>query len=219
MRNVEISGWNSSPVKRGLDVVLAIVGVLVTAPLLIGIAVLIKLDSAGPALYRQERVGRGFRRFKMVKFRTMVEGADRAGGALTLPGDPRVTRVGRALRRFKVDEVLQLLNVVAGHMSLVGPRPEVPAYVNRFREDYEVILAVRPGMTDLASLKYRDEAVALAKGVDPETEYVKMVLPEKIRLAKAYIRRSSVVLDAVVVVFTVLALLGFRPPSRIWDEG
>ncbi len=215
--NTPPSGWTHGVLKRSLDLVLAVAGLVMLAPVLLGIALLIKVDSSGPALYRQERVGRGFRRFRMFKFRTMVVGADRLGGALSPRGDPRVTRLGKVLRRFKLDELPQLLNVAAGEMSLVGPRPEVPAYVEQFAEDYETILTVRPGVTDLASLKYRDEGALLAHASDAEAEYLEVVLPEKIRLAKAYIRCASLQLDITLIVLTMGALIGARPPRRMLE--
>ncbi|MBI4500131.1 MAG: sugar transferase [Gemmatimonadetes bacterium] len=201
-------------IKRALDLLLSLAGLVVLAPSLAAIAILIKLDSRGPVLFRQERVGRRFRRFRIYKFRTMVAGADRLGAALTGERDPRVTRVGRRLRHFKLDELPQLFNVVAGDMSLVGPRPEVPRYVEHFRGDYEEILTVRPGMTDLASLKYRNESATLAGGPDVEARYLATILPDKIRLGKEYLRRSGLGFDLQLVLFTMLALVGFDPPEK-----
>jgi lipopolysaccharide/colanic/teichoic acid biosynthesis glycosyltransferase len=197
--------------KRTLDLALAGLGVVVLSPLLAAVAASVALDSPGPVFFRQVRVGRGFRPFRIIKFRTMVEDASRRGGPLSIGADPRVTRVGRWLRRGKLDELPQLFNVLAGDMSLVGPRPEVPEYVERFRADYVDILTVRPGMTDLASLKYRDESALLAAAADPGAEYLRVILPDKIRLAREYVRRSSVLFDLSLILRTLGAVVGGRP--------
>jgi lipopolysaccharide/colanic/teichoic acid biosynthesis glycosyltransferase len=190
--------------KRFFDVLVASFGLLFISPLFALIAVLIKLDSNGPVFFQQERVGLGLRPFLIYKFRTMVKDAPLKGGQLTAGGDPRITRVGRILRNTKIDELPQLINVLIGDMSLVGPRPEVLRYVELFRNDYEEILRVRPGITDLASLRYRDEASVLACAKDPEQEYLKSVLPDKIELAKEYVRRSSFLLDITLILKTIL---------------
>jgi lipopolysaccharide/colanic/teichoic acid biosynthesis glycosyltransferase len=169
--------------------------------------VLIKLDSRGPVFFRQERIGQGGRVFLIYKFRTMVADAPSRGGQLTAPKDARITRVGRLLRKTKVDEIPQLLNVLKGEMALVGPRPEVRRYVDLFGRDYEEILAVRPGITDLASLKYADESAVLARAADPELEYVTRVLPDKIALAKEYVRRSSLAFDLSLILRTFIRVI------------
>ncbi|MGD0383706.1 MAG: sugar transferase, partial [Thermoguttaceae bacterium] len=128
------------------------------------------------------------------------------GGPITFGDDPRITRVGRVLRKTKIDELPQLFNVLKGDMSLVGPRPEVPRYVDMFREDYAVILQVRPGITDLASIKYRDEAAILGRAENPEEEYAKRVLPEKIRYAKQYVDKASLLLDFRIILQTIAQL-------------
>ena len=192
--------------KRFFDVVLSFLGLLVLFVPLIVVALLIKLDSPGPVLFRQKRIGKGFRPFFIYKFRTMVEDAPRSGPVITLGADPRITRVGRLLRKSKLDEVPQLLNVLKGDMSFVGPRPEIPQYVEMFRKDYEQILIVRPGITDLASLKYRDEAALLQNYPDPEAAYRKVILPDKIELAKQYLRRSSILFDLQLMIRTLLKL-------------
>jgi FlaA1/EpsC-like NDP-sugar epimerase/lipopolysaccharide/colanic/teichoic acid biosynthesis glycosyltransferase len=195
-------------IKRTLDCVVAFVGLLLCWPVLLAAAVLIKLDSQGPILFRQIRVGKWFRPFTIYKFRTMVEDASQRGGPLTIGQDARVTRVGRFLRRHKLDELPQLFNILKGDMSLVGPRPEIPRYVELFRHDYSLILTVRPGLTDLASLKYIDEAAVLNKATNPEEEYRTTVLPEKIRLSKLYVDRASLLFDLAVIAQTLLRLLG-----------
>src|SRR5919109_594973 len=193
--------------KRAFDIIAASVGLVLLAPLLLVVSLLIKLDSPGPVLFRQERMGRGFQPFRIYKFRTMVQDAPGQGGMITFGGDPRITRLGQVLRTTKIDELPQLINVLRGEMSFVGPRPEVRLYVELFREDYVEILKVLPGITDLASLQFRHEAELLRRSKDPEEEYVKRVLPEKIRLAKEYISRSSFRFDVMLILKTVLSVL------------
>jgi FlaA1/EpsC-like NDP-sugar epimerase/lipopolysaccharide/colanic/teichoic acid biosynthesis glycosyltransferase len=190
--------------KRTFDVCMAALGLLLTAPLLTLISVLVKLDSPGPVIFRQVRVGQGFRPFAIQKFRTMAVDTPGASLPLTVGQDPRITRIGRILRKFKLDELPQLLNVLKGDMSFVGPRPEVPRYVERLRSDFSEVLSVRPGITDLASLRYIDEATLLAYSANPEEEYQLKVLPEKLRLAKLYIRHMSLRLDLAIVIQTLL---------------
>jgi lipopolysaccharide/colanic/teichoic acid biosynthesis glycosyltransferase len=177
--------------KRCFDFTAALVGLLLLSPVLLLIALVVRCSSRGPIFFLQERVGRGFRRFRIYKFRTMVVGAPKLGLQITAGEDPRITRVGRFLRKWKLDELPQLINVLKGEMSLVGPRPEVPRYVEMFREDYACVLSVRPGITDPASLKYRDEAAILAQSPNPEETYVREILPEKITLAKQYVAQAS----------------------------
>jgi lipopolysaccharide/colanic/teichoic acid biosynthesis glycosyltransferase len=196
--------------KRVFDVLAAFSGVVVLSPLLILVAALVKLTSPGSILFRQERMGRGGRAFPVLKFRTMVKDAPKLGGQITHGDDPRITQFGRLLRRAKIDELPQLFNVLKGDMSLVGPRPEVRRYVEMFADDYAEILRVRPGITDLASIKYRDEAAILGQAADPEKEYVGRVLPEKIRLAHEYLRRQSLLLDLTIIVGTLFSLIHDR---------
>jgi len=193
--------------KRAFDVCAAALGLLVTSPLLAIISVLIKLDSRGPIFFKQERIGKGFRPFLIYKFRTMVENAHQRGGTLTIGRDPRITRVGYILRQTKFDELPQLINVLRGDMSLVGPRPEVPQYVKLFVKRYQTILTVRPGITDMASLKYRDEPSILAGSDDPEGEYVRRILPDKLRLAEEYVQRCSLYVDMILIFRTLLKLI------------
>jgi lipopolysaccharide/colanic/teichoic acid biosynthesis glycosyltransferase len=196
---------------RLFDVVLATVGLVACAPILVVAGALVRLTSPGPMLFRQERIGRGFRPFTIYKFRTMVADAPRRGAAITCGDDPRITRVGRLLRATKVDELPQLFNVLRGDMSFVGPRPEVRRYVEMFADDYREILAVRPGITDLASILYRDEAAILGRAADPQAEYVGRILPHKIRLAKEYRHRSSLLFDVGVILQTILAVVRPHP--------
>ena len=208
MTETENTGKRGFPIwKRFLDVFVSSVGLLLFSPVAALVAVLIKFDSRGPLLFRQERVGQGLRTFCIYKFRTMVVDAPLKGGPLTAAEDPRVTRLGRILRKTKIDELPQLINVLRGEMTLVGPRPEVPRYVALFRNDYEEILQIRPGITDLASLKYRDESSVLSRAADPEQEYLTRVLPDKIALAKEYVRRSSLTFDLSLILKTVARIL------------
>jgi lipopolysaccharide/colanic/teichoic acid biosynthesis glycosyltransferase len=204
--------------KRAFDLLLAIIGLLVCWPLFVVAAILVKLDSPGPIFFKQVRVGRGFRPFLLYKFRTMVEDAPKRGGALTASTDSRITRVGKVLRQTKIDELPQLVNVFRGDMSLVGPRPEVPRYVELFLKNYETILTVRPGITDLASLKYRDESAILARSENPEAEYVRRILPDKLRLAEEYIQRSSLGMDLALIFRTLLKLIR-KTSTEAYSQG
>ncbi|WP_298832092.1 sugar transferase [uncultured Piscinibacter sp.] len=192
--------------KRVFDLVVAGAGLLLLSPLLLLIALAIRLDSPGPVFFRQERVGRGGRRFRIHKFRTMRHGA--AGSPITIGADARITRVGAFLRRAKLDELPQLIDVLAGAMSLVGPRPEVPRYVAMYPPALrDKVLSVRPGITDPASIEYRDESERLARAADPEHEYVHVIMPAKLRLAEAYVERASLATDLRVILRTLGVLL------------
>jgi lipopolysaccharide/colanic/teichoic acid biosynthesis glycosyltransferase len=194
--------------KRLFDLIVAAGALLMLSPLLLLLALAIRFDSPGPVFFRQVRVGRHGREFRIHKFRTMVADAPALGLPLTVGDDPRITRVGRWLRGTRLDELPQLLDVVRGSMSLVGPRPEVPRYVAQYPAELrERVLAVRPGITDPASLAGLDEAAALAAAADPESEYVNVLLPRKLRLAADYAERASLATDLGVLLRTVKALL------------
>ena len=195
-------------IKRSFDIAVSAVGLALCLPLFLVVAALIKWDSKGPVFFKQERMGKNFRPFYIYKFRSMVRDAPEKGAMISVTNDSRITWVGSVLRKTKVDELPQLINVLKGEMSLVGPRPEVPKYVQLFRIDYEEILRVPPGITDLASLKYRDEAAILAQSENPEEAYLKRVLPDNIKLAKEYIRRSSFLFDLSLILRTPLRLFG-----------
>ena len=199
-------------IKRSVDIVSALAGLIVLSPVLVAAGVAIRLDSEGPVLFKQDRIGRGFERFSILKFRTMTTRTAGAGPDITVGDDARITRVGRFLRRMKIDELPQLINVLRGEMSLVGPRPELPRIVELFREDYAEVLRVRPGMTDFASLKYRDEAGILARSPAPDEEYLTEILPDKIRLAKEYVRQSSMALDLRLIGLTLCAIVRAEDP-------
>jgi lipopolysaccharide/colanic/teichoic acid biosynthesis glycosyltransferase len=194
--------------KRLFDLLVAALALVLLAPLLGLVALAIKLDSPGPVFFRQVRVGRHGREFRIHKFRTMVPDAPDRGLPLTVGEDPRITRVGRWLRGTRLDELPQLLDVLAGTMSLVGPRPEVPRYVALYPAALrERVLAVRPGITDPASLQGLDEAAVLAAAADPEREYVQVLLPRKLRLAVEYAESASLATDLAVLLRTARALL------------
>jgi lipopolysaccharide/colanic/teichoic acid biosynthesis glycosyltransferase len=194
-------------VRRALDVAVSGTLLLATAPVLGLLALAVRATSPGPALFRQERVGRDGRPFELLKFRTMVADAPRRGGALTAPGDPRVTRLGAILRRWKLDELPQLANVLRGDMSLVGPRPEVPRYVAGYTPRQRGVLRVRPGITDPASLAYVDEAAVLARFDDCERAYVEVVLPAKLALSLDYLDRRTLRSDLGILVRTLVRIV------------
>lgn len=189
-------------VKRLFDLLAAGVGLFVLSPLLALIALTIRLDSVGPVFFRQERVGKNGRPFRIYKFRTMLLSAERLG-QLTVGRDARVTRVGRVLRKSKLDELPQLLNVVMGEMSLVGPRPELPKYVALYSLEQRRVLSVRPGVTDLASIAFRDESNLLEGRTDPERFYVEEIMPRKLKLNLEYLARRSLATDLKVIIETI----------------
>ena len=200
--------------KRLLDVVASLFGLLLLSPLLVLIAIAIKLDSKGPVFYRQERVGRHGLLFRIFKFRTMAAEPAASGAQITVAGDTRITRVGALLRRTKLDELAQLLDVLRGTMSLVGPRPEVPRYVAHYPPAWrERLLSVRPGITDFASVRYRDENDLLARAADPEREYIDVILPMKLRYALRYVDQPTIANDLRVIGLTLNTVFVPNLPS------
>ena len=197
--------------KRVFDVWLAAVGLTLLWPLLLGVAVLIRLSDGGPVFFRQARVGHKGRLFRIWKFRTMVPDAAAHGIPLTVGDDARVTRVGTWLRRLKLDELPQLLNVLMGQMSFVGPRPELPCYVAHYTGTERRVLDLVPGMTGEASLRFRNESEVLAQAPDPERAFVEAILPEKVRLNLAYGERATLWTDLRLIAITVRELLS---PTR-----
>ena len=193
--------------KRVSDILLSGFGLILLSPVFLVLALLVKLGSKGPVFFIQERMGRNFNSFGLLKFRTMVEGAPAAGPAITAKGDPRITGVGKFLRKTKMDELPQLINVLKGDMSLVGPRPEVRKYVEAFEKDYRKILTVRPGITDFATIEYRDEEAVLAKYGNPEEGYVKEVLPQKIKLYERYLEEAGFFLDMKLIFRTLYEIV------------
>ena len=191
-------------VKRVLDTILVLAGLIVTAPLFLFIALAIKLDSPGPIFYSGSRIGKDGKPFPMYKFRSMVSDADAVGGASTAGDDPRLTRVGKLLKKFQLDELPQFLNILKGEMSLVGPRPEVPFYVDMMtEEERRVILSVRPGMTDWASLWNFHEGEILRGSPDPEKTYQEKIRPEKIRLQMKYVKERNFLIDLKIILQTI----------------
>lgn len=194
--------------KRLFDLILSSLGLLVLAPVLLLIALAVKLDSPGPVFFRQERIGRFGRPFRIHKFRTMRHDPVGQGPQITVGADRRITRVGAVLRQTKLDELAQLIDVWQGTMSLVGPRPEVPRYVAQYPAELrDKVLSVRPGITDIASIEYRDESAVLARAQDPEHAYVHEVLPHKLALAASYVDQASLWLDIKLIVRTIAAIV------------
>ena len=182
--------------KRAIDILVSAAALVLLAPLLLAVALWIKWDSPGPVFFRQERVGLHGRVFRIFKFRTMVAAQPHGGLQITASADPRITRAGAVLRRTKLDELPQLLDVLRGTMSLVGPRPEVPRYVAEYPEEKRRrLLSVRPGITDFASLRFRNEGELLSRADDPEREYLEVILPEKLRVAAASVEHASLAAD------------------------
>ena len=201
--------------KRLFDIAFALLALLLLGPLLLLVALWVRLDSPGPVFFRQQRVGRRGQLFDIYKFRTMHTGAEAMGPQITVGEDARITRAGVWLRRAKVDELPQFLNVLRGDMSVVGPRPEVPRYVAQYPADVrDSVLSVRPGITDLASIEFRDESALLARSSDPERTYVEQILPAKLRHAQEYVRTRSLWLDLRIIARTVLAVLGLHAPRH-----
>ena len=194
--------------KRSFDLILSLLGLIVLAPVFAAVAVAIKVESAGPMFYRGLRAGRYGKAFRIFKFRTMVEDADKIGGPSSSADDPRITRVGDLLRRYKLDELPQLLNVLKGEMSLVGPRPEVLQEVLLYTEEEKRLLEVRPGITDWASIRFRNEGEILRGSADPHAAYREKIRPEKIRLGLEYVERRSFLTDCKIIVRTLKAILG-----------
>jgi len=195
-------------IKRAFDLLISGVGLIALSPVLVLVAIWIRFDSPGPALFRQERVGRNGVAFRIHKFRTMYWNGPQRGLSLTVGDDSRITRCGRILRRTKLDELPQLLDVLVGAMSLVGPRPEVPSYVAHWSEDdRRVILSVRPGITDLASIRFRRESEVLGQSSDPVKAYLNEIMPEKLRLYREYVENRSLAFDLQVLFHTALAVL------------
>ena len=193
--------------KRAFDFFSSLIGLILISPILVTITILIKKEDGGPVFYRGVRVGRFGKLFRIFKFRTMVLNAEKLGGPSTADDDPRITRVGKFIRKFKLDELPQLLNVLKGEMSIVGPRPEVQMYVDMFTEEEKPILSVRPGITDWASIWNPDEGAILAGSPDPEKTYMEKIRPEKIRLQLKYVRERSLWVDLKIILWTLKAVV------------
>ncbi len=194
--------------KRIFDLFFALAGTIFLLPVFASITIWIKLDSSGPVFFRQERVGRCGKSFRIFKFRTMCCDAEAKGRQITVGEDPRITRSGRFLRRYKLDELPQLLNVVLGEMSLVGPRPEVPRYVSLYPDDVrDQVLSVPPGITDYASIEYKDENAILGRAPDPDRAYIEEVMPVKLKYYLRYVAERSLWLDFILIIRTVKAIM------------
>ena len=194
-------------IKRLFDIIFSFLGLILTAPILVIIAFLIKINSPGPVFYRVERVGKNGKLFKIFKFRSMVKDAEKLGGPSTAADDPRLTEIGKFLKRVQLDELPQLINVLKGEMSLVGPRPEVKLYVDMMTEEEKnLILSIRPGMTDLASLWNFREGEVLKGSPDPEKTYLEKIRPEKIRFQIEYVKNRSFWLDLKIILRTIIKL-------------
>jgi lipopolysaccharide/colanic/teichoic acid biosynthesis glycosyltransferase len=189
--------------KRIFDLLCSVAGLVLLSPFFLIIALLIKLDSPGPVFFRQTRVGRGEETFRIHKFRTMATDTTAGSLQLTVGADPRITRTGHWLRKYKLDELPQLIDVVQGTMSLVGPRPEVPKYVQHYPADKkDIVLSVRPGITDNASIEYRDENSILAKSGNPEQDYIEKILPIKLEYYLRYVSERSMAGDIAIILRT-----------------
>ncbi|HAT4339792.1 sugar transferase [Clostridium perfringens] len=195
-------------IKRMFDLFFSLIGIIITIPILILVSIMVKLTSKGPIIFKQERVGKNKKIFYIYKFRTMtdydVKASDRQ---VTVINDQRITRIGRILRKYKIDELPQLYNVLKGDMSFVGPRPEVKKYVKFYEEEYDEILKIKPGITDLASIEYIDENTIISKYSDPEKVYIEEVLPKKLMLNKRYIEEMSIKNDILLILKTIKKII------------
>lgn len=194
--------------KRFFDIVVSTFGIIITSPILLVVSILIKLTSKGPVFYKQERIGKHGVPFFILKFRTMVVNADTQGLKITVGGDKRITGIGKALRKSKLDELPQLFNVFAGQMSLVGPRPEVAEYVAMYTEEQRKVLSVKPGITDYASVCFRNENEILARAEDPQKEYIEHIMPLKLRYNAKYIEEMGVLTDLKIIFLTAYVVFG-----------
>jgi len=193
--------------KRLFDIVFSLLGLMLTTPILLILAILIKREDGGPVFYRGVRVGRHGKLFRIFKFRTMVVNAEKIGGSSTADDDPRITKIGKFIRKYKLDELPQLINVLKGEMSFVGPRHEVQHYVNMYTNEEKAILNVKPGITDWASMWNSDEGAILAGSTDAEKTYMEKIRPEKIRLQLKYVKERSFWVDVIIVFQTLFKLI------------
>jgi lipopolysaccharide/colanic/teichoic acid biosynthesis glycosyltransferase len=190
-------------IKRIFDIISSITGLTIASPLILLISILIKKEDPGPVFYRGKRVGKKGKIFRIFKFRTMVQNADKIGGPSTAGDDPRLTKTGKFLRKYNLDEIPQLINVFKGEMSIVGPRPDVPEEVETYGEKKDIILSVKPGMTDLATLENIHEEEVLRGSKDPHETYQKLIKPKKLKLAVEYVKRRSLFLDLKIILKTI----------------
>ena len=194
-------------IKRLFDMVASFLGLVILSPIFIIVSICIKIDSKGPVFFKQKRVGKDGQPFMIYKFRTMVTDAEKLGKQITVGDDNRITKVGKFIRKCKLDEIPQLINVLKGEMSLVGPRPEVPRYVELY-DDYQFqVLLVRPGITDYASIEYRNENEILGESSNPEETYINEIMPTKIELNMKYLKNISLSEDFKLIIKTILAIV------------
>ncbi|MFT8350681.1 sugar transferase [Clostridium saccharoperbutylacetonicum] len=191
-------------VKRIFDLICSTLGLIVLSPVLLVIAIRIKTGSDGPVFFKQIRVGERSKEFEILKFRTMVVDAEKLGRQITVGNDSRITKIGVFLRKYKLDELPQLINVFKGDMSLVGPRPEVPRYVKLYNEEQIRVLEVKPGITDLASIRYRDENDLLGEVENPDEFYINTIMPDKLALNLEYINKNNIFLDIYIILKTII---------------
>lgn len=194
-------------IKRLFDILASGIGIIILSPVLLIIALRIKNGSDGPVFFKQVRVGKDGKEFEILKFRTMVVDAEKMGRQITVGADNRITKVGGFLRKYKLDELPQLFNVFKGDMSLVGPRPEVPRYVKLYTEEQRKVLNVKPGITDLASIRYRDENELLGQAENPDEFYINTIMPDKLALNLEYINKSNVFYDIYIIIETIIKCL------------
>jgi lipopolysaccharide/colanic/teichoic acid biosynthesis glycosyltransferase len=195
--------------KRLFDIISSLIGLIFISPIFPVVPILIKLDSKGPVFFKQWRIGKEGRQFKIYKFRTMVKDADKVGSLITAGNDQRITKIGKLLRRYEIDELPTLMNVLKGDMSIVGPRPEVPKYLHHYDRKYREILSVRPGITDLGTLSFRDEARYL-NAQNYEDIYEKKILPQKLDLYLEYVHHKTFMFDLRIILKTVTLILKQR---------
>lgn len=189
--------------KRIFDIAASSLGLVLLSPFLLLVSIAIKIDSRGPVFFRQVRAGQSKKTFRILKFRTMVTDAEKIGAQISSGDDPRITTVGQFLRKYKLDEFPQLINVFKGEMSIVGPRPELPRFVEAYDDDYREILTVKPGITDFASLEYKDENELLKAAEDPERQYLEEILPIKISYYHKYLKEQSLKTDVTLILKTL----------------
>ncbi|MDI9216982.1 MULTISPECIES: sugar transferase [Clostridium] len=194
-------------IKRIFDFLASLLGIIILSPILLIVAIAIKIDSKGNILFMQKRIGKNGVPFYIYKFRTMVSDAEKLGKQITVGKDNRITKVGAFLRKYKIDELPQLFNVLKGDMSLVGPRPEVPKYVDLYTESEKRVLEVRPGITDLASLRYKDENDILGNVDNPEEYYINVIMKDKLKLNLEYIEKSNLIFDISLIFKTIIKCL------------
>lgn len=193
--------------KRTFDLLVSFFSIILLSPFFIIVSLLIKMDSNGPVIFKQVRVGKNEKPFEIYKFRTMVVDAEKLGKQITVGNDNRITKIGGFLRKFKLDELPQLFNVFKGDMSFVGPRPEVPKYTNLYTEEQKKVFKVRPGITDYASIKYRNENEILGKSKNPEKTYIEKVMKDKLTINLTYLQKRSVIEDFKIILLTLVKIL------------